>query len=92
METFIIPASQLGGTVFTVVAFLWYLTKLLKVQEIRDKEAVMATNKQSKSNIILAKSLQELTDIIDKNKSAIDKNTNIVNKNTNVIKKTVNGE
>lgn len=61
MDNLFIQASQLGGTVFVTVAFLWYLSK-------RDKDLtkMMANHldHQQKSNLKLAKSLQKLTDVI----------------------------
>lgn len=96
---FLTEAASLGGTVFTVVAFLWYLTKLLNTQTIRDKESIIAINKQVESNIVLAKALQRLSDIVNKNtessvktKISVDKNSKIVGENTDVIKKTTNGK
>lgn len=86
--SFFTQASQLGGTVFTVVAFLWYLTKLLHTQTIRDKESITVINKQSKSNIILAQALQRLSDIINESTETVAKNTKTVDKNTDVIKST----
>lgn len=109
MEQLFIPAAQLGGTVFTVVAFLRYLSSTSRSQEEsqrhRDKEAVMASNRRAKSDIVLAQSLQKLTDMVEINtnesnrntksvktaKVAIDKNTEVIDKNTEVISQNGNG-
>lgn len=94
-DTIFTTAAQLGGTVFTVVMFLWYLSK-------RDKALNASVSKNSESNIILATSLQKLTDIvevntvtlnrsvdtIERNKVSLDKNTDVVDKNTDVVKST----
>lgn len=110
MDQLFIPAAQLGGTVFTVVAFLTFLTKILKSQEnsqrVRDEEAVLASNRRAKSDIVLARSLQKLTDMVvintneshkntktlGRSKVAIDKNTEVIDKNTETIEKTGNGD
>lgn len=110
MEQLFIPAAQLGGTVFTVVAFLAFLTRILNSQETsqrhRDKEAVNASNRRAKSDIVLAKSLQQLTDMVEVNnaasnkntlsvktaKVAIDKNTDVIDKNTEVISQNGNAK
>lgn len=98
--SFFSEAAQLGGTVFTVVAFLWYLTRLLKVQSFRDNQSVIALKEQARSNIVLAKALQRMSDIVGlntiesnkntasivKSKSSSDKNTDAIDKNTDVIK------
>ena len=61
MDNLFIQATQLGGTVFVTVTFIWYLAK-------RDSQlSKMMTNHlehQQKSNLKLAKSLQKLTDVI----------------------------
>jgi cell division protein FtsX len=85
---FITQASQLGGTVFTVVAFLWYL--------------VRTSDKQIESQVNLAQSLQKLTDVIERNTiesnkstitgientQAVKGNTEVIDKNTEIITKT----
>ena len=90
--TFLSQAAQLGGTVFTVVIFVRYITT-------RDKEANESSIRQTKSNLILGRALQKLTDMVEintgeshkntvsigKSKSAIDKNTDVIDKNTEVI-------
>lgn len=93
MDAIFIPAAQLGGTVFTVVAFLWYLTKLLKVQTDRDEVQARAIEKQADSNVKLAVAFQLLSSIITKNtiavkanKPAVEDNTGAVDENTAVIK------
>lgn len=60
MDTTINTIAQLGGTVFTVVAFLYYLSKY--------------QDKQIEANIKLAIALENLTDIIYKNSSVNIKN------------------
>lgn len=93
MDTIFVQAAQLGGTVFVTVAFLWYLTK-------RDAEAAILSKTQADSNLILARALQKLSDIVSrntvavgtavttrkKNTKAIDDNTTVVDKNTEEIK------
>lgn len=87
--TFIKEAAQLGGTVFTVVAFLWYLSK-------RDKDSHESNTRQIEANVLLAKALQRLTDKIEANSSmnvdntakikesvdAVEENTESIKKNT----------
>lgn len=57
MDAFIIPAAQLGSTVFVVVAFLWYLLK--------------TSDKQIAAQVTLAKALQRLTDMVERNSTMI---------------------
>lgn len=109
MDTLFLPAAQLGGTVFTVVAFLTYLTRRERSQDAsqayRDREAVTASNRRARSDIILAKSLQRLTTMVEintnqsskntktlgKSKISIDKNTDVIDKNTEAIAQNGNG-
>lgn len=91
METSVFTqAAQLGGTVFTVVSFLWFLRHHLddtnKRQTIRDKEQVKASNRQSSSNVNLAKSLQHLADKININSVVNTKNTKIIKENMVAVK------
>lgn len=85
-------AAQLGGTVFTVVMFLWYLSK-------RDDKWTDSLKNSSDSNVLLARALQRLTDRIevnsnvniqnttkiDENVVAVKKNTEVISKNTEII-------
>lgn len=85
---FITTASQLGGTVFVTVAFLWYLLK--------------TSDKQIQAQITLARALQKLTDMVERNSLvatvntskigenvvAVKVNTEVIKKNTEVIDKT----
>lgn len=61
MDQFFLQATQLGGTVFVTISFIWYLSK-------RDNQLTKMMNNhlehQQKSNLKLAKSLQKLTDVI----------------------------
>lgn len=104
-----IPAAQLGGTVFTVVAFLWFLSRLLNninaTQVQRDKESIIASNRQAESNITLAIALEKLsnsvtsntatnvknTEVIKENVSAVKETAGAIKENTETIKKTTNG-
>lgn len=79
-------AAQLGGTVFTVVAFLWFLSKLNANQVTRDKDAVIATNRQSDSNIDLARALERLSMIITSNTAVNLKNTEVIKENLSAVK------
>lgn len=79
---------QLGGQVVVVVLFLNYLTK-------RDNKWTDSLKASSDSNVVLAKALQRLTDVVERNSSVSVKNTdkieeNVVatDKNTAVIKET----
>lgn len=88
MDTVFIQAAQLGGTVFTTVAFLWYLLK--------------TTDKQIESQVALAKALQRLSDIVERNTEensrgsvnrsentvAVKENTGVIDKNTEVVSNT----
>lgn len=93
MDSIFVTAANLGGTVFTVTIFLWYLSK-------RDREAGVLSKTQADSNIVLAKALQELSTIVShntietskasskssRNTEAVEKNTKVVNKITDEIK------
>lgn len=68
-------AAQLGGTVFTVVAFLWYLSR-------RDNHWTDSLKDNSIANLELAKALQKLTDIIENNSIINRQNTGAVQDNT----------
>ena len=61
MDNLFIQATQLGGTVFVTIAFLWYLLK-------RDTQLSKMINNhlehQQKSNDKLSRSLQKLTSVI----------------------------
>lgn len=97
MESFIIPAAQLGTGVFTTIAFLWYL-------ERNSKQQTKISEKRIDADIILAKALQRLTDMVErsldkssentsqlgKNETALKDNTKKVEKNSEVI--ATNGE
>lgn len=72
MDTIFIQAAQLGGTVFTTIAFLWYLLK--------------TSDKQVQAQITLARALQRLTDIVERNSSAATVNTSKIGENVNALK------
>ena len=74
MDSTISTISQLGGTVFTVVAFLYYLDK--------------NQTKQNDASIRLAVALENLTDIVCKNASVSMKNTLALGENTETMKQT----
>ena len=74
MDSTINTISQLGGTVFTVVAFLYYLDK--------------NQTKQIDANIKLAVALENLTDIVIKNSPVNTKNTLALGENTETMKTT----
>jgi hypothetical protein len=85
--TIFTAAAQLGGTVFTVVVFLWYLSK-------RDDKNDKNNIRQSEGNILLATALQGLRDVIIRNTTAVgqsiptqEENTGAIKKNTDTIKK-----
>lgn len=69
--TIFTQAAQLGGTVFTVVAFLWYLSK-------RDDSWSDFLHKNTESQINLAQSLQRLTDIVEYNSNVNKVNTGAI--------------
>lgn len=87
--------AQLGGTVVTVLLFLNYLTK-------RDNKWTDSLKDNVQANILLAKALQRLTDMVERNSSmsiantskiienvsAVKENTESVKENSGVIKKT----
>lgn len=93
--TIFTQAAQLGGTVFTVVAFLWYLTG-------RDNHWASSLTSNAEANIKLARALQQLTDRIDRNSTvnlsntakidenlrAVSDNTAVIDKNTEILRKT----
>jgi len=92
LDTLLIPAAQLGGSIFITVIFLRYLAK-------RDRDLALSATRAMKAQIILAKALQQLTDvvnesntIIDRNKRAVQDNTVTINKYTEVVAKSTNGE
>ena len=68
METTINALAQLGGTVFTVVAFLYFLDR--------------NTKSQTEAQIKLATALENLTNKIIYNSNASNSNTVALNKNT----------
>jgi hypothetical protein len=71
MDATINTLAQLGGTVFTVIAFLYYLDK--------------NQTKQIDANIKLAVALENLTDIVVKNSNVNTKNTVALDNNTNAM-------
>lgn len=83
--TFLTQAAQLGGTVFTVVAFLWFLSKLLtdqnERQSIRDREAIVASNRESDTRVILAKALEKLSGRLISNTITNTENTEVIKEN-----------
>lgn len=80
MDQLLMPAAQLGGTVFTVVIFLRYITT-------RDRTMGTVLNKNASAQLKLAHSLQKLTDKIDENTITIGKNISITKQNTNAVSK-----
>ncbi len=70
-----ITYAQLGGTVVVVVLFLNYLTK-------RDNKWTDSLKYNSQANITLAKALQRLTDIVEKNSNVNIVNTDKIKENT----------
>jgi hypothetical protein len=72
MESSINTIAQLGGTVFTVVAFLYYLSKY--------------QDKQVEAQIQLAVALENLTQKINTNSFVNTKNTVALGENTNAMK------
>lgn len=72
MDATINTIAQLGGTVFTVCAFLYYLDK--------------NQTKQIDANIKLAIALENLTDIVLCNSKVNTKNTIALDENTNAMK------
>lgn len=80
--------SQLGGTVITVLLFLNYLIK-------RDNKLGDSLKASADSDVILAKALQRLTDMVERNSSLsaintnkIDENVVATDENTKAIKET----
>lgn len=73
---------QLGGQVVVVVLFLNYLAK-------RDSVWSKSLEANSKSNILLAKALQKLTDVVYQNTSAVKENIPTVTKNTVAVKENI---
>lgn len=72
MESTVNTIAQLGGTVFTVCAFLYYLDK--------------NQTKQIDANIKLAIALENLTDIVMCNSNVNTKNTKALDNNTEAMK------
>jgi hypothetical protein len=72
MDQTITTISQLGGTVFTVCAFLWYLSKY--------------QDKQVAAQITLAIALENLTNQIIRNSSTNTTNSVATDKNTLAMK------
>lgn len=101
MDTIFIQAAQLGGTVFTVVLFLWYLVKRdVQLTNVID-DGTQARKENAEANLRLARALQKLTDVIEKNSNvnvaikgkldenitAVKENTTVIDKNTEIIDK-----
>lgn len=93
MESIFLPAAQLGGTVFTVVAFLWYLGKRDTIFTNLVNKGYDAQIETSKSSTVLAVALQKLTDKIEKNSNMsitntdkLEENIGATTKNTEAIK------
>lgn len=86
---FITASAQLGGTVFTVVAFLWFLSKLLNDintrQAVRDKDQIVASDRQSDTNIRLATALENLSNKVNVNSDANIKNTQVIKENVSAV-------
>lgn len=71
MDATVNTISQLGGTVFTVVAFLYYLSKY--------------QDKQIAAQVALAIALENLTDMVTKNSQVNTKNTVALDHNTEAM-------
>lgn len=88
METTIFTqAAQLGGTVFVVIVFLWYLSKRDVQAHARDESQTLVLEKVATSNIVFAKALQKLTDVIESNSNINVKNTTKISENTTAVDK-----
>lgn len=72
MDSTINTLAQLGGTVFTVVIFLYYLSKY--------------QDKQIDAQVQLAVALENLTNIVINNFNMNTKNTDALEKNTEAMK------
>lgn len=72
MDSTINTLAQLGGTVFTVVIFLYYLSKY--------------QDKQIDAQVQLAVALENLTNIVINNFNMNTKNTDALGKNTEAMK------
>lgn len=71
--------AQLGGTVVTVLLFLNYLTK-------RDNKWTDSLKDNVQANILLAKALQRLTDMVERNSTTSTANTSKISENVSAVK------